>query len=586
MRIVALGVSCLIVMSVLLASCVPAATPTSSPTLTPTPPLTQTPTATPTATGEPRYGGTFRVISMYTDREPTSWDPADLSWLISIYAGPYLETLLEGDLSRGPGGTNEFNFSTAVGVPDALVIGNLATNWEQPDPLTIIFHIRHGVMWQGKKGVMEARELTASDVAFSFNRMLASPKVSKAYTDFIGSVTAPDKYTVVFSLKEFQGIWKNRIGYYYPTLVYPPELVKAGIQEWRNAVGTGPFMLKDYVQAASVTYEKNPNYWNTTTINGKEYRLPFVDRLEALLIMDESTRLAALRTAKCDLAEVVSFKYKETLAQTNPELLRLRILYDTDLLVGMRTDTPPFGDIKVRRALSMAIDRQALTKTIYGGEAEILSFPYPSTWPETLYTPLEKLDKSVQDQFGYNPERSKQLLADAGYPNGFQTEMIVRPSEIDMASVIVSYWKNVGIDCKLETRDPTTHLSIMSNHGHKQMMLFGKSVGCAFEPILSTAVAPPATYNVSMVDDPYLNALYKKALGTADETERERLCKEMFGYFHQQCFYIVLPNPYVYRYFWPWVKNYHGENNVRSSTAGPVYARIWLDLNLKEKITK
>jgi len=261
----------------------------------------------------------------------------------------------------------------------------------------------------------------------------------------------------------------------------------------------------------------------------------------------------------------------------------VRNLSDTPLMVGMRTDREPFGDLRVRRALSMAIDRQSVTRTIFHGEAVIQSFPYNATWPETLYTPVEKMPKSVQEHFEYNPEGARQLLAEAGYPDGFETEMILRTFDQDLASLLAAYWKDVGVDCKIKTYDPTTFISTLFGGSYEQIVLHAKATGDAFEPVRIAVL--PGGYNSSVVTDPRMAELYYEAIGTVDETEQRRLCKEMVVYFHEQCFFKVLPTGYTYIYYWPWVKNYNGEISVGAANrTAPVFAQSWIDAALKSEM--
>ncbi|GAI38768.1 unnamed protein product, partial [marine sediment metagenome] len=254
---------------------------------------------------------------------------ADINWQHNDIANSYAETLLVGDLQKGPRGTNEWAFQAQAFVPPHIQKGQLVESWEFTDPKTLTFKVRQGVYWQDKPGVMDARELTADDLVYHFTRQLEAPK-EYLFKPFVDHFSAPDKYTFVAHLKGFHANWAYRMGWGYFCLVAStPESVEAGPADWRNAVGTGPFMLVDYVEGSSVTYEKNPNYWGTTVIDGKEYKLPFVDKLVRPIILDESTRLAALRTAKVDYDYVIEWKYTDSLEKTNPELNKFRWL-DSD----------------------------------------------------------------------------------------------------------------------------------------------------------------------------------------------------------------------------------------------------------------
>ena len=123
-------------------------------------------------------------------------------------------------------------------------------------------------MWPAKAGVMESREFVADDVVFSFNRQNTSPKNFPEYYNYIEKVEATDRYTVTFKMKHYNSDWDYRFGWGYYSQVMPPELAKAGAANWKNATGTGPFQLVDYVQGNNQSYAKNPIYWDKDKIGG------------------------------------------------------------------------------------------------------------------------------------------------------------------------------------------------------------------------------------------------------------------------------------------------------------------------------
>ena len=355
----------------------------------------------------PQYGGTITQAGWKSYRPPSSWDPADWVWTLMIWYEPYLQQPLGGDfLNKGPRGTNEFAFNNSAGPPLAFQEGRLAESWTLPDENTLIFKLRKGIMWNEVPGVMASRELTAEDFAYSWGRNLASESKWSSY-DPIESVTATDKYTVEFKFTSYMPDWWFNVSGHLPGWVYPPELVKAGIGDWRNhrGIGTGPFMLDDYVEGSHVSYVRNPNYWETATINGKEYEIPFIDRLVLSLVGDKTTQTAALRTGRVDMQDEVDLVQVESLKATNPEMKFTSRPSNSKYFVAMRLDTKPFDDLRVRKAMSMAIDRKGVIAAVWGGGAggELLDFPFAANMPESFYTPLEKLPKSTREQFEITP---------------------------------------------------------------------------------------------------------------------------------------------------------------------------------------
>jgi len=231
--------------------------------------------------------------------DPKTWDVVFGG--SQSYTAPYMPYLIVGDVEKyGPRGTNEWAFQTEVEVPEQFIKGDLAETWE----ITMdkaVFHLRQGVMWTGNDHIgMEPREVTADDVVQALQRAITSPYGTASYY-YVEDIYAEDKYTVVFE-------WTYNFGWvlWFDGMlagIFPPEALAAegGLADWRNQVGCGPFILDNYVEGTAATYLKDPNYTREkTTINGKEYQIPFIDKLVIPTVLDEASWVAALRTAKID----------------------------------------------------------------------------------------------------------------------------------------------------------------------------------------------------------------------------------------------------------------------------------------------
>ena len=537
--------------------------------------------AVPTEGKEPQYGGTLTVLTRWGGGEHLSFDAADMQWMHSYTAGPYQEGLLIGDLQKGPRGTNEWAFMSQALIPEEVTTGCLAESWEFTDPLTLVFRIRQGVMWQDKPGVMAARELTAEDIAFSWNRVLEASKTRPGYSfDFVDSFSAPDRYTVVVEMNEFNANWQCAIAWGYCCLIAPPELTEVGARDWKNACGTGPFMLTDYTRGSYTTYERNPNYWGKTTIGGKEYQLPFVDKMVWPLIVDPATRLASLRTGKVDIDAISSWEYVESLEETNPELQRWEILGGS-VLAGMRTDTPFFDDIRVRRAMNMAIDKQAIIASLSGGHGHLLDYPFRSDWGD-VYTPLDELPESCQELFTYNPEKARELLAEAGYPDGFSCEVVCPTLQADVTSMVAGFWEEIGVECEIKPLEFGALFGTLFGKTHKHIIFhFGGEGNNPLRDLWNTLVTGER-YNSAMWSDPAFDEKWHQAATERDPARRNELLKELSVYAIENSLFIMLPTADYYRYAWPWVRNYWGESCAGAVNPAPIYARIWLDQELKE----
>lgn len=603
-RIAWLVLSFVVVLSLVLASCAPAPKPTvpatpTTPTPTPTPAPTPAPTPTPTSTPgkemvkdslgrlveKPRYGG---VAITVLPNPPSGFDDFFLpqSTMYSLHLTN--EELLGGDWAKGPTGTGESSWSQVTYVLK-LEVGRIAESWEMPVPGTITFHIRKGIRWaldprSVASRLVNGRELVAEDVAFSIRYTFANPIGYGARTNpgWLESANATDKWTVVVKVKEtaidpakgFQAL----IDY---TKIYPPEAVRqyGDMRDWRNSVGTGPFMLVDYVSGSSLTYEKNPNYWGRDPLHPAN-QLPYLDGVKTLIIADKSTQLAALRTGKIDVMNGVLLEDGESLIKANPALQRTKQLAVYVWVLYGRMDKPelPFKDIRVRRALMMAIDFKSIKDDYYGGNAVYPAWPV-SPIPEfkDAYTPVEKMPESTQQLFSYNPEKAKQLLTEAGYPNGFKTEVLLQPEYTDMLSIVKANWAKIGVDLKLDEREYSVWLSIQQARAHKEMAMRYRTIGIAGK---LNDLVPFMPDNLSFVDDPYIT---ERRAGIyaweymANAAKQGQLLKEAALYALDKAWAIPMPTPYTYTIWWPWVQNYHGEIAIGY---GDIYNYpIWISLD-------
>ena len=531
---------------------------------------------------EPKYGGTLRVIHQATTVSPSSWDPADVSWLINWYVGLYMENLWLADLfHKGPRATGEYQFKGYEWVPVLGRTGWLATGFEQPDPGTLIIKLRKGVLFPEKKGVMKQREVTADDWVYCFKRFENSPKATSEYFEWIDSYRAVDKYTLELKLNKQFGNWGYQMEWGWSTRlkVYPKEVVEAGIKDWRNANGSGPFRLTNYVSGSSVTYERNPVYWNTTPIGGKEYKMPFVDKLIYMIVPDESTRIAAIKTGKADVMENVSWKYKKALEKSATELHRWRILGSGVQIIAFRNDTPPFDNLKVRRALSLAIDNKAILDSVGGGDGVVYNWPTWVGYPPSVATPFEDLPESTRELFGFNPEKAKKLLTEAGYPDGFTTKLDVSsssPDYLDIASLVVGYWKDIGIKCVINPMEYSSLHSMMRAGEHKQLLQVGKGTTNPIR-VLRIMGMPGFWWNSAKFNDPEYNDLFEQALTASSTEERLPLIRGLQQRMLDQAPYFGLYGAYFYRYAWPWVKNYYGESDTGYFCFAPIWGSVWVD---------
>ena len=328
---------------------------------------------------EPRYGGTLTYGTI--NAETGSSDSFFVGHSAILLANGVLEkpAIANWALPSDEWGMSMISANSSF---EALT-GSLAESWETPDDTTVVLNVRKGVHWHDKPP-MNGRELTADDLVFNYNRMLGLgdfTELSVAAWNLgavgIESVTATDKWTVVIKLERPRFFSVQPILQSHSFFIYPPEVIKehGDANDWRNLVGTGPFMLTDYVDGSSVTFIKNPNYWGFDE-KYPENRLPYIDGLTGLILKEEATRLAALRSGKIDYlgnignTQIFSLDQVDSLAKTNPEIAQWPFFQRSDWAFIHNVSNPPFDDIRVRKAMQMALDLDTINDTFFKGRAD------------------------------------------------------------------------------------------------------------------------------------------------------------------------------------------------------------------------
>jgi len=514
------------------------------------------------------------------------------------------EELLMGDWSKGPAGTGEAEWTlTGTNRLDQKT-GCLAESWEIPQQGTVIFHIRKGVHWANPSTeagrLVGGREMTVDDIVFCLNRAFTTKGsyYNSSYSGLSKSVVvtgdkAAGTVTVTCPISE----WINLINLVPDYLgIFPPEVINkyGNMQDWRVSVGTGPFMMTDFVSNSSATFKRNPNYWGTNPVGpGAGDQLPYVDGVRLLIISDASTQTSAFRTGKTDIlsgTNVNRLLVGSILDDPTLKLNSKRYIYDGCYLMGMRTDMAdsPFSKKDVRQAIMLALDMKAVKDKYYGGDSEILGWPIappPKEYAGT-YVPLNQLPANVQTLYnGPDVAASSALLAKAGYASGFTVNVITYNTPVFMD--ILSMWQadlaKVNIKLTIDAKDYATWTARFSarNYGAYDFMWTSTAGIGTYQRMINIRGAN--TYNPSFINDPEVEKAYtemQKYVGI-DEAKCQQINHDLMPYLLEQAYVIGVPVAYLYRLWWPWVKNYHGEGSIGYYNIG--YTKfLWIDQTLKK----
>jgi len=593
-----LVISCLLIAVLVLTSCKTAApteqqgtTVTGKTEQTTAAPTTKTTTPSPTKETKvvteamiPKYGG---ILTSSAGADVRGFD-IKLQQDYNTTAMWTHEKLQKGDWARGPAGTKEASWVLPGVWAADLDAPMLGLSWEAPDNETIVLHIRQGVYFHNKPPA-NGREMTAEDVAYSIwrkNMDTASVSYIKTESDRIKSVTATDKWTVVVKVPPtLLGSYIQ--GFVAETWVYPKEFGEKNTSTtWQDVCGTGPFIVSDYVAQSSITYKKNPNYWLTDPVN-KGNKLPYVDSFRILIIQDASTTISALRTGKIDWSRGVAWDTAESLMKTNPGLNYSKYLLHTSPMIFLRLDKAglPYQDIRVRRALSMGLDRDTLIRGYYNGNAEKFTQPIgPFGELADIFVPLSEQPKENQELYQYLPEQAKKLLTEAGYPNGFKAKIVCEANQVDVLSIVKEQWAKIGITLELDIKDMGTWQSINRGGGFDDMLMATETSIYYTVPLAHLKDYYP-TYNRGNGYDQYIEDFYREKIlpyrgPITDKTLRQNL-RELVPYMVSVAWQIEVATPYLYCMWQPWMGGYRGEYSTGRGwwNDWPMY--VWIDQDVK-----
>ncbi|MGH8067160.1 MAG: ABC transporter substrate-binding protein [Candidatus Entotheonellia bacterium] len=507
--------------------------------------------------GVPKRGGILRV---------RGWDPPHFDTHLTI--NNFTNNVLSFTHSR----LVRHKVGADVQPGTFIVEPDVAERWEALDDTTYVFHLRQGVKWHNKSP-LNGRELVADDVKFTYDRFLTERGNANRYMlEPLDRVEVVDRYTVKFLLKE-PFVWLvNTLAYPWSMWIVAPELVQqyGDLKKAETAIGTGPFVLERYEPNVKAVFKRHPEYFRKDQ--------PYVDGVEWLIIPDESTGLAMYRTGQLDLGPQLNWAVRQqdldALKKSHPHLIYQDFLGVVPGAVFMRVDMAPFSDVRVRRAISHAIDRQGLIEAVWGrGEPTAAVARGLAEWA----LPIEQLGEGAK-YYRYDPKEARRLLAEAGYPKGFKTQLTVTGGLsrdlIDDAQLVQRYLKDVGIEAELKIQEHGAYMATTMQGKFGGMVR--SPFGIAWEPDapLYRTYAADSSWNAAHLNDPAITAMLKEQRRTKDLEARRTIIYDIQRYAAEHQYY-VYTNVVVITGSWaPYVKNY-GPNHTFDY--GSRAAALWLE---------
>lgn len=393
------------------------------------------------AAGQPKKGGTLRIIIKAT--------PVQFGWT---------PTFAAGESAVANNAVEALTVFDKTGNP----LPRLATSWSiAPDGKSITFEVRKGVKFQ------DGTDLNAAAVKTNIDLVL---KERPGQLPGVKSVDVPGEYSVKVNLDYFSNNLWDRLGT-GGLITSPAHLAKGqdAIKFW--PLGTGPFKFVDWKRDAYVNFVRNENYWDSGH--------PYLDGVKILFIADAMAAQAALLAGEADVYINPDYKAAYDLAAKGFNVKGL-----PGMLMGLAPDTKNansiFNDKRVREALEYAIDREQLAKTLgYGALEARYQFIAPG-----FLGYIEGLGRK------YDPAKARQLLKEAGYPNGFKTSLVADPEFVprDIVSAIQAYLKDVGIDLAVDYADPARYADWRRQTGWKDGLMFMRNGGFPWPPNLASFI--------------------------------------------------------------------------------------------------
>ena len=453
----------------------------------------------------------------------------------------------------------------------------LATSAESPDALTWTVKLRPDAKFQNVPPV-NGHAVEAEDIKATFTRALTlTASAAKSYLGMVdvSQIQTPDKNTVVFKLKYAYSPFKQTLSNAVGAYIYPRE-VQGGYDPAKVVIGSGPFLLDSYTPDVALTYRKNPSWF--------EQGRPYVDAQKVPIIPNPAQQLAQFTAGNIDFL-TVGQNDLDAAKRASPKATVLNAPLGNPYQIYSHMDDPasPFRDVRVRQAISMAIDRASIGKALFSNNFQNNGVIAAAKGKWAL--PPDQLGNASQ-YYSYNLDAAKKLVAESGA--GDQFKKLVWPHnfpspEVDTYAQIINPMLNAaGIKTVLAPVDYATQWVppdkgvLYGHYGNDTLvMIQWQSVTNTADAELFDALTPGGSSNHSAVTDPTVTDMIHKMLTLTDDTERLKAVQDIQRYVADKMYYITMPYGYTYTLVQPRINNFNYSLGV--DTAGAeTYSKLWI----------
>ncbi|PYM27536.1 MAG: ABC transporter substrate-binding protein [Candidatus Rokuibacteriota bacterium] len=486
----------------------------------------------------PRRGG---VLLAVIGADPPSLDAHQESTFANIeLVAPLYSTLLQLDPYHYP-----------------KIIGDLATEWKiAPDGLTYTFKLHSGVKFH------DGSPLTAADVKATYDKIIFPPQGVRsirknAYTA-VTAIEAPDSSTVVFKLKFPSASLLANLASPW-NVIYPKKYLDQDPNYFKtHVVGSGPFKLKGYTRGSTFEGERNPDYFVKDR--------PYLDGYKFYISPETSVRAAAIRSGRAwiEFRHLPTAEVEAIKKQLGDKITVQETPMTGQWGVAINNTVKPFTDVRVRKALTLGIDRYTMGKVLYSltGLKNVGGLIRPDSEWGMAAAELEKLPGFWRDAEKSRAE-AKHLLAEAGYPNGFKVVLKNRNVKLpyqDFAVFLIQEWRKIGIDVENRPLETAAWFNDGQNTGNFELIV-APTVEFMDDPDQFLGrYATGSTQNWGRFSDPQVDDLFSRQARTLDPVERKKLINQIEK--------IVLENAYSMPGLW-WTRNLVHWTKVKNYVAPP-----------------
>jgi peptide/nickel transport system substrate-binding protein len=489
----------------------------------------------------PKRGGVLRIA----EREAPGLDPhLSISFLTHSYV-----SLAYSQLVRFPNGPEQKHPA------DFTILPDLAEKWSvSKDGKVYTFSLRRGVRFHNKPPV-NGRELVAEDVKYSLERFMAKSGFKDRFEP-VQAVEVVDRHTVRITLKEPYAPFLNHLANPSFCAILPRE-AEERFKDFNHpdaVIGTGPFVLKSYDKGVRVVFERNPTFY----MKG----LPYLDGAVIEITPDAAARVAVLRAGKAELPHIwgwVSPEEGKSLQKTNPELSVTPHQVIGQGFIYMRTDQPPFDDVRVRRAIALAIDRKAWNDALLFGEGCVDAGPIPCALKEWKLDASRLEPARARYLIGHDPAEARKLLAEAGQKS-LTTPLFHWPGYVvpwrSYYELAADNLGKVGITVELKPEEYGKYISTTALGKYEKMAMGPSTPFTEVDDYLFGRFYPELPTNQSRVADAELTKMLVAQRREMDPRKRKQIVDDIQRYLADKAYYVYVPQWPQYVAHPPYVKGF------------------------------